>query len=83
MIASVIIFAGCANKDNHAYTNPELPVNDRVENLLSLLTLEEKASFLTGKDMWHIKGIERLGIPSIRVTDCGHGVTVVLDSAWA
>jgi beta-glucosidase len=81
MIASVILVAGCTNKNIPAYSNPELPVNERVENLLSLLTLEEKAGFLTGKDMWHIKGVERLGIPSIRLTDCGHGVTVVLDSA--
>jgi beta-glucosidase len=81
VIALVILFAGCTKADIPAYSNPELPVNERVENLLSLLTLEEKANFLTGKDMWHLKGVERLGIPSIRVTDCGHGVTVVLDSA--
>jgi len=79
MIAIVIIFAGCAKKDIPAYSNPDLPINERVENLLTLLTLEEKASFLTGKDMWHLEGVERLGIPSIRATDCGHGVTVVLD----
>lgn len=77
----VILLAGCSQKDMPAYTNPELTVSERVENLLSLMTLEEKAGFLTGEDMWHIKGIERLGIPSVRVTDCGHGVTVVLDSA--
>ena len=77
----VILPTGCIKNDIPDYLNPELPVNDRVNNLLSLLTLEEKASFLTGRDMWHIKGVERLGIPSIRVTDCGHGVTVVLDSA--
>ncbi|MCK5461879.1 MAG: glycoside hydrolase family 3 protein, partial [Bacteroidales bacterium] len=79
MIAFVIIFAGCTKQDIPDYSNPELPLNERVENLLSSLTQEEKASFLTGRDMWHIKGVERLGIPSIRVTDCGHGVTVVLD----
>ncbi len=79
MIALLIMLFGCAKEDIAPYSNPELPINERVENLLSLLTLEEKASFLTGRDMWHIKGVERLGIPSIRATDCGHGVTVVLD----
>ena len=79
MFASVIMFTGCANKDIPAYLNTKVPVNDRVENLLSLLTLEEKADFLTGRDMWHIKGVARLGIPDIQATDCGHGVTVVLD----
>jgi beta-glucosidase len=81
VIALGILIAGCTNKDLPAYADPALPVSVRVESLLSLMTLEEKAGFLTGKDMWHIKGIERLGIPSIRLTDCGHGVTVVLDSA--
>jgi beta-glucosidase len=80
-IALVILFAGCTKTDVPAYSNPELTVKERLENILSLMTLEEKAGFLTGRDMWHIKGIERLGIPSIRLTDCGHGVTVVLDSA--
>jgi len=79
MIVFMITTTGCNQKNIPAYLNSELPVNDRVENLLSLLTLEEKANYLTGKDMWHIKGIKRLGIPPIQVTDCGHGVTVVLD----
>jgi len=76
---AMLIFQGCIEPGQHTYLNPELPVEQRVDNLLSLLTVEEKASFLTGKDMWHFEGVERLGIPPVQVTDCGHGVTVVLD----
>jgi len=47
----------------------------RVEDVLVQMTLEEKADMVAGVDMWHFKGVERLGVPSIRVTDCGHGVT--------
>lgn len=54
-------------------------VEDRVFHLLSLLTVEEKANLLSGKDLWHLEGVPRLGIPSIQVTDCGHGITVILD----
>jgi len=79
MIVFGILLSGCIDHNPPVYSNPELPVTERVENLIFLLPLEEKAGFLTGRDMWHIKGVERLGIPSIRVTDCGHGVTVVLD----
>ena len=43
------------------------------------MTLAEKASMLAGVDDWHLQGIPRLGIPSIRVTDCGHGVTLCGD----
>lgn len=42
--------------------------------LISQMTLEEKASLCSGRDFWHLKGIERLGIPSIMVTDGPHGL---------
>jgi beta-glucosidase len=60
-------------KDNTKSTD------ERVNDIISLMTLEEKADFVTGIDYWHFKGIERLGIPSVQCTDCGHGVTIILD----
>ncbi|HWU29291.1 MAG TPA: glycoside hydrolase family 3 N-terminal domain-containing protein, partial [Microbacterium sp.] len=38
------------------------------------LTLEEKASLTSGADFWTTKAIERLGVPSIMVTDGPHGL---------
>lgn len=61
------------------YQDSRKSTEERVNNICRLMTLEEKADFLTGADFWHFKGIERLGIPSIQVTDCGHGVTIILD----
>ncbi|MCJ7694974.1 MAG: glycoside hydrolase family 3 protein, partial [Anaerolineaceae bacterium] len=43
-------------------------------NLIDQMTLEEKASLCSGKDFWYLKGIERLGIPPIMVTDGPHGL---------
>ncbi len=38
------------------------------------LTLEEKVLLLEGKNAWYLNGVERLGVPSILVTDGPHGV---------
>ena len=81
IVLSGLMFQNCDQQKYPLYQNPHKSVNDRVENLLSLLTIEEKADFMTGKDMWHFKGVERLGIPSIQVTDCGHGVTVIINES--
>src|SRR5258708_2155516 len=45
-----------------------------VPALLAALTLAEKASLCSGSGYWHTQGIERLGIPSVMVTDGPHGL---------
>lgn len=45
-----------------------------VEHVLSQLTLEEKASLTSGLDFWHTQAVERLGVPSVMVTDGPHGL---------
>lgn len=45
-----------------------------IKSLVSQMTLEEKAGMCSGLDFWHLKGVERLGIPSVMVTDGPHGL---------
>lgn len=47
---------------------------DEIKNLVSQMTLEEKASLASGKDFWQSKAVERLGIPSMYFSDGPFGV---------
>lgn len=44
------------------------------QNIISQLTLEEKAGLCSGLDFWHLKNVERLDIPSVMVSDGPHGL---------
>lgn len=45
-----------------------------IKKLISQMTLEEKASLCSGLDAWRLKSVERLGIPTIMMTDGPHGL---------
>src|SRR5947208_9538238 len=44
-----------------------------VENLLSQMTLQEKVAMLAGTNDWYTVPVERLGIPSLKMTDGPNG----------
>ena len=46
----------------------------KVKEVVAKMTLEEKASLCSGLDFWHTKGVERLQIPSVMVSDGPHGL---------
>ncbi|RLC60836.1 MAG: beta-glucosidase, partial [Chloroflexi bacterium] len=48
-------------------------IEERIESLLSRMTLEEKAALTAGADFWTTTPIERLGIPPMKVTDGPNG----------
>ena len=52
-----------------------------INNLITQMTLEEKASLCSGLNFWFLKGVERLDIPSIMVTDGPHGLRKQAGSA--
>lgn len=50
------------------------------DELISTLTLEEKAALLGGADAWNTAAIERVGIPSICVSDGPHGLRKLVET---
>lgn len=44
-------------------------INHQVESLLGELDLKEKVRLLSGQDFWTLPAIERVGIPSLRMSD--------------
>jgi len=52
---------------------------EKINTLISKMTLEEKAALCTGASAWTTVGVERLNIPSIFVADGPHGVRRVKD----
>lgn len=54
--------------------NPFSGVLSQAKELVAQMTLEEKASLCSGKDFWTTKPVERLGLPSVMVTDGPHGL---------
>ncbi len=47
---------------------------EQLKELIAQMTVEEKASLCSGKDFWHTRGVERLGVPESMVSDGPHGL---------
>jgi len=69
IISSVLFSLLVSSFTCHAQT-----LNSKVESLIQKMTLEEKISFIGGVNNLYIRGIERLGIPEIRMSDGPMGV---------
>jgi beta-glucosidase len=78
LIIVLIIFDLCNTKIINAqkispYKNSKLPIEQRVNDLLNRMTLEEKIDLLAGIG-FATKPIKRLGIPSLKMADGPLGV---------
>lgn len=61
--------------------DPFAGVRRKAEELVAQMTLEEKAALCAGKNFWNIRAIERLGLPSVMVTDGPNGLRKQVASA--
>ena len=75
-ITQTNIFAriGVGGSAKVAQTETDAQVDARVDELLGKMTLEEKIDLLSGRREFYTFGIERLGIPSMKMADGPMGV---------
>ena len=73
LISVLLVSYGCTKKEKyeHKFQNPDLSIDERVDDLVSQLTLPEKISQMMNR----APAIERLGIPAYNWwNECLHGV---------
>jgi len=73
ILSSLVLLAACGPKQVYEYPfqNPNLSMDERIDNLMSLLTLEDKVGLMMNKNV----SIDRLGIPSYNWwSEACHGV---------
>ncbi|MDR1705754.1 MAG: hypothetical protein LBS19_13865, partial [Clostridiales bacterium] len=52
--------------------------HSNIKSVISQMTVEEKASLCSGMNFWETKAMERLGVPSVMMTDGPHGLRKVV-----
>lgn len=62
------------SKNNPIYLDDSKPVEERIKDALSRMTLEEKVRMLHAQSKFSSAGVPRLGIPEFWTTDGPHGV---------
>lgn len=75
LILSIVFLGACAPKNNGPlYMDLNAPIDERVEDALSRMTLDEKIAAIHAQSTFSLPGVKRLGIPELWTSDGPHGV---------
>ncbi len=65
------------------YLDPQQPLEQRIEDALSRMTLDEKVALCHAQSKFSTPGVPRLGIPELRYSDGPHGVRAEVEwNSW-
>ena len=64
----------CLPMMGQVYLDASAPIEDRIEDALSRMTLQEKIAIIHAQSKFSSPGVARLGIPGIWCTDGPHGI---------
>lgn len=64
----------CGQSKNPVYLDDSKPLEERVEDVLSRMTVEEKVALCHAQSKFSSPGVSRLGIPEVWACDGPHGI---------
>ncbi|WP_425597758.1 beta-glucosidase family protein [Winogradskyella flava] len=82
LILILLTITSCSKSKNINVSNSE-EVESKIDSIISLLTLEEKVDLCHAQSKFSTRGVARLGIPEIWMSDGPHGVRAEVSwDAW-
>jgi len=73
-VLCLILSVNLTNAQKPIYLDVNQPIEKRVDQALSLMTLEEKVAMCHAQSKFSSKGVPRLGIPEVWMDDGPHGI---------
>ncbi|MEA1886380.1 MAG: glycoside hydrolase family 3 C-terminal domain-containing protein [Bacteroidota bacterium] len=79
IIFIIITALSCSRPQENSFRNTDLPDEERLDNLISLMSLDEKINHLSSR----LPGIPRLGVEGTRFVEGLHGLALSGPANWA
>lgn len=71
---AIFLLSGTVAAQTPVYLDETKPMEDRIEDALSRMTLEEKVALCHAQSKFSSPGVPRLGLPENWMTDGPHGI---------